>query len=58
MKTKSEILAKFNRDMNTPSPNPRYGGLTPVEALQRSTKRKAKKEKSEDQEQGELQLST
>ncbi len=45
-KTKSEILAQFNRDMNTPSPNPRYGGLTPNQVLQR-LKSKPKKSKSD-----------
>lgn len=56
--TKAELQTKFNRAMNTPSPNPRYGGLTPNEVIQRSAKRKTKKSKLEDQEQGELQLST
>lgn len=55
--TKSEIDAEFDRAMNTSSPNPRYGGLTPNQVLQR-LKSKPKKSKSEDQERSELQLST
>jgi len=35
----TEIRKEFNRAMNTPSPNPRYGGLTPIEALRNSVKR-------------------
>ena len=52
-KTKAEIQAKFNRDMNRSSPNPRYGGLTPTQALQ--AQRKAK---SDSETERELQLST
>ncbi len=40
----TEIREEFNRAMNTPSPNPRYGGLTPIEALQRSARRTPKQE--------------
>ena len=53
-----QIRAKFDRDMNTPSPNPRYGGLAPTQVLQRSAKRKAKKAKSDSEAERELQLST
>ncbi len=38
------IRAEFDRTMNTSSPNPRYGGLTPVEALRRTTKLTPKQE--------------
>ena len=39
------IHAEFDRVMNTPSPNPRYGGMTPLEvtrALLRTGKKKIK----------------
>ena len=29
----SRIRAEFDRVMNTPSPNPRYGGRTPMELV-------------------------
>ncbi|MCY3615617.1 MAG: hypothetical protein OXH03_11080 [Bacteroidetes bacterium] len=58
----SEIREEFDRAMNTPSPNPRYGGLTPIEALQRSAKqrqeRTEKKSKPDLQAQNGVQLST
>ncbi|MDE2827430.1 MAG: hypothetical protein F4058_06635 [Rhodothermaceae bacterium] len=34
----SRIRAEFDQKMNPPSSNPHYGGLAPVEALQRSAK--------------------
>ena len=38
------IRTDFDRAMNTPSPNPRYGGLTPVEVLRRTAKLTPKQE--------------
>ncbi len=43
--TQEELKAEFDRISNTPSPNPRYGGKTPLEiarALMRPTKKMPK----------------
>lgn len=44
--TKSDIEAEFDRAMNTPSPNPRYGGLTPMDLIQRFLKTPKKDSKA------------
>ena len=38
------IRAELDRAMTTPSPNPRYCGLTPVEAIRRMEKPKPESE--------------
>lgn len=38
-RTLDRIRAEFERATRTPSPNPRYGGLTPSEAIRKSKRR-------------------